>query len=273
MFCKSCGEKIENPNAAICVKCGVEKGRGNKFCPTCGVASQNPNAEICLSCGVQMNMKGNVSPNETLTKKFCPYCGAEVNPNAEICLTCGVNVKDSNKQGIRKFCMDCATPISNSNAEICLGCGVKFSNSNRMLASTGAASDKFHVNKDVGELSLFGHFINTLKNYANAKGRASRKEFWSFCMFFSIFSFGTLFAAVLAYEMWLWRIDGLLAIVWYVINFGLLAPSICVAIRRMHDTGRNGWFCLIPFANIVFAVEESKPGDNQYGPNPYGDNY
>lgn len=269
MYCKNCGEKIENPNAAICVKCGVEKGQGNTFCPTCGVQSQNPNAAICLSCGVPMNGKVQASPSTTQAKRFCPCCGAEVNPQAEICLTCGVNVKDSNKQGVRTFCVECAAPISNSNAEICLGCGVKFSNSKSGLASSGAVFNKACTNKD-GEVSMFGHFMEAIKNYAKAKGRVSRKEYWSFIMFYSIFVFGTYLAAAVAYTMWLWGLGGLLIIASGVFLFGLAVPVICMSIRRMHDTGRSGWFSLIPIANIVFAAEKSKPGHNEYGPNPYG---
>jgi len=50
MFCKNCGEAI-NENQAICVKCGVKVGDGNKFCANCG-KDLPENAEVCLSCGV-----------------------------------------------------------------------------------------------------------------------------------------------------------------------------------------------------------------------------
>ena len=35
MFCKNCGNQMD-PNAAVCVKCGVSKGMGFQFCPNCG---------------------------------------------------------------------------------------------------------------------------------------------------------------------------------------------------------------------------------------------
>lgn len=50
MFCKNCGEAI-NENQAICVKCGVKVGDGNKFCANCG-KDLPENAEVCLNCGV-----------------------------------------------------------------------------------------------------------------------------------------------------------------------------------------------------------------------------
>jgi len=46
-------------------------------------------------------------------------------------------------------------------------------------------------------------------------------------------------------------------------------------VRRLHDTGRSGWWWLIdlvPFVGpvilIVFWVMDSEPGANKYGPNP-----
>lgn len=50
MFCKNCGEAM-NDNQAICLKCGVKTGDGNKFCANCGKEVAE-NAEVCLSCGV-----------------------------------------------------------------------------------------------------------------------------------------------------------------------------------------------------------------------------
>ncbi|MBO5852246.1 MAG: TM2 domain-containing protein [Clostridia bacterium] len=50
MFCKNCGEAM-NENQAICIKCGVKTGDGNKFCWNCGKEVAE-NAEVCLSCGV-----------------------------------------------------------------------------------------------------------------------------------------------------------------------------------------------------------------------------
>lgn len=50
MFCKNCGEAM-NDNQAICIKCGVETGKGNAFCANCGKPVE-ANADVCLNCGV-----------------------------------------------------------------------------------------------------------------------------------------------------------------------------------------------------------------------------
>ena len=52
MFCRNCGEPM-NDNQAICLKCGVETGKGDRFCPNCG-ASVAPDQTVCLQCGVAL---------------------------------------------------------------------------------------------------------------------------------------------------------------------------------------------------------------------------
>lgn len=49
MYCKNCGNPVDE-KAAICVKCGVSVGGGNKFCANCG-NSINEGAAVCMSCG------------------------------------------------------------------------------------------------------------------------------------------------------------------------------------------------------------------------------
>lgn len=49
MFCRNCGNEID-PNAAICVKCGYQKGSGNSFCQNCGEPTDT-NAAVCTKCG------------------------------------------------------------------------------------------------------------------------------------------------------------------------------------------------------------------------------
>jgi len=48
----------------------------------------------------------------------------------------------------------------------------------------------------------------------------------------------------------------------------LFLPSIAVGCRRMHDTGRRGWWQLIPIVSFVFACQKSSPDMNQFGPPP-----
>ena len=56
--------------------------------------------------------------------------------------------------------------------------------------------------------------------------------------------------------------------------FAVIIPSIAIAVRRLHDTGRSGWMILlglIPLVGsiilIVFYVQPSD-GPNEYGAGP-----
>ena len=56
---------------------------------------------------------------------------------------------------------------------------------------------------------------------------------------------------------------------------GVLIPGLAVAVRRLHDTGKSGWFfllVLIPLVGsiwlIILLATNSDFGENQYGPNP-----
>ncbi len=66
MYCRNCGNQMD-PNAAVCVKCGVPTGIGNSFCPNCGEPS-DPNAAVCVKCGVAFAAaKGAVGSKSKLT--------------------------------------------------------------------------------------------------------------------------------------------------------------------------------------------------------------
>jgi len=52
MFCRNCGREV-NPQAVICVSCGIHPAKGNKHCQWCG-AETNPFAEVCIKCGVRL---------------------------------------------------------------------------------------------------------------------------------------------------------------------------------------------------------------------------
>lgn len=53
-----------------------------------------------------------------------------------------------------------------------------------------------------------------------------------------------------------------------IYSLAVIVPSIAVGVRRMHDVGKSGWFILIPIYNLILALTDSNPGENEYGPNP-----
>lgn len=64
-YCRNCGAEL-NENAAVCTKCGVFVGDGNKFCPNCG-AEPDPLAVICVKCGCQLKP---IRPNVTSVSMY-----------------------------------------------------------------------------------------------------------------------------------------------------------------------------------------------------------
>lgn len=109
-------------------------------------------------------------------------------------------------------------------------------------------------------------YLEVLKKYAVFTGRARRTEYWMFVLF------NFIVAVVLGI---IDRVIGTGGLLGAVYGLAVLLPGIGVAIRRLHDTGRTGWWLLIGFVPliglivlIVFMVMDSKPGDNEYGAYP-----
>jgi len=104
------------------------------------------------------------------------------------------------------------------------------------------------------------YFIDALKKYADFNGRARRKEYWMFVLIYMIIN---IILAVLGLD-----------IISAIVGLGLLIPSLSIGARRLHDTGRSGWWQLIylvPLIGlivmIIFLVQDSHD-DNDYGINP-----
>ena len=112
-------------------------------------------------------------------------------------------------------------------------------------------------------------YLKVLKKYAVFGGRARRKELWYFYLFhILIFMVVAIIDSVTTSE----SEPGLLMGLYWL---ALFIPQIAVQVRRLHDTGKSGWWLfigLVPLVGsivlLVFMVEDSQPGENQYGPNP-----
>ncbi|MFD1602055.1 DUF805 domain-containing protein [Flavobacterium artemisiae] len=98
------------------------------------------------------------------------------------------------------------------------------------------------------------------ENYVNFKGRARRREYWMFVLANVIISMVLGFIAGL--------VSPKLVVIANIYNLAVLLPSIAVAVRRMHDVGKEWWFILIPFYNLYLCCIEGEKGSNQYGKDP-----
>jgi uncharacterized membrane protein YhaH (DUF805 family) len=109
-------------------------------------------------------------------------------------------------------------------------------------------------------------YLEVLKKYAVFSGRARRTEYWMFVLI------NVIVAIVLAV------IDAVLGthgVLGGIYSLAVLIPGIAVTVRRLHDTDRTGWWVLIALVPVigvivllVFLLQDSQPGANQFGPNP-----
>lgn len=169
-----------------------------------------------------------------------------------------------------KSCPECGYPLA-GNETSCPECGYPIRNENETRAINPEYRETYHyappapptppvqeaippmvsTPKETKDWANYIYecgviFWNVLsRKYADAYGRASRREYWSFSLLTFLF-FPTGIGFII-----------------------LLIPWICVCIRRMHDINRCGWWCLVPIAFFFLCLKKSDETANNYGyPNP-----
>lgn len=109
-------------------------------------------------------------------------------------------------------------------------------------------------------------FVEVLKKYAVFSGRARRKEYWMFTLFASIIS---IVLTIVDFALFGSQVLSL------IFSVAILLPALGVAVRRLHDTSRSGWWILISLipligfiVMLVFLCADGVTGQNKYGSNP-----
>jgi uncharacterized membrane protein YhaH (DUF805 family) len=116
-------------------------------------------------------------------------------------------------------------------------------------------------------------YLKVLRQYADFTGRARRTEFWMFILF------SVLISLVLALADWALGLQVLpgttTGVLGALYGVAVLIPTLAVTVRRLHDTGRSGFWIfigLVPVVGaivlLVFEVMEGQRGDNAHGPDP-----
>ncbi len=123
-------------------------------------------------------------------------------------------------------------------------------------------------------------FLDVIKNkYAQFDGRARRKEYWYFVLFYYLIAIllyiPMLLGIFLKSEALIWLGTAII----FVYALGLIIPTLAVFVRRMHDIDKSGWFIflsLVPLIGaiilLVFLFTEGTQGPNKYGADPKGTN-
>ena len=189
--------------------------------------------------------------------KFCKNCGSELQEGAVICLSCGVLAGDGTK-----YCHNCGAQ-PDPLAVICVKCGCSLEKS---AVST--------------ESMTMGEAIRScFTKYATFRGRARRSEYWYFNIFYMLCTL-----PLYLFSLCMLEIEGEGAVAYVPLFMGcfiqviFFLPSLSVMVRRLHDTGKSGWWTLLiliasssvigSIAAIIFLSLDSQPGRNEYGNNP-----
>lgn len=129
---------------------------------------------------------------------------------------------------------------------------------------------------------LWGYFWRGVtRNYFNFAGRARRKEYWGYCLFWTVCLLVIggigLFTDT---DMGHFDSDVSAAVTVGLCGTFLLAtflPSLGMIVRRLHDIGLSGWLSLViliptigSLIILVFALIPTQARENQWGPVPAG---
>ena len=124
----------------------------------------------------------------------------------------------------------------------------------------------------------FGEAVKSFwSHYSKFKGRSRRSEYWWIQLFLVLTNL-----AVAAIDLVLMNGDvdrfiangggGIVGLIWILVT---IVPALAVLVRRLHDTGKSGWWVLIGFVPLVggivllvFAVLDSDSGENKFGESP-----
>ena len=123
-------------------------------------------------------------------------------------------------------------------------------------------------------------YLAVLKNYAQFNGRARRKEYWMFVLFYSLILIVAMIldnVAGLNFETEFMgqTVDSGYGIIYSITAALHFLPALGAVVRRLHDVGKSGWMyliVLIPLIGVIWLLvlltKDSQAGDNKYGANP-----
>ena len=124
----------------------------------------------------------------------------------------------------------------------------------------------------------FGAAVKSFwSHYSKFKGRSRRSEYWWIQLFLVLTNL-----AVAAIDLVLMNGDvdrfiangggGIVGLIWILAT---IVPALAVLVRRVHDTGKSGWWVLIGYVPLVggivllvFTVLDSDSGENKFGESP-----
>ena len=116
-------------------------------------------------------------------------------------------------------------------------------------------------------------YLAVLRRYADFTGRSSRREFWTFTLVQVLLVFLWLAAASATADDE--TLSGIVSVVGVGYMLATIVPELAARVRRLHDSGRSGWWLLlaaVPFVGpvvvLVLLCQAGEARANAYGPQP-----
>jgi uncharacterized membrane protein YhaH (DUF805 family) len=117
----------------------------------------------------------------------------------------------------------------------------------------------------------FGEAIASgFRNYVGFSGRAARSEYWYWTLFVVLLSIVAKVLDIVLFGTQATIIGG-------IVTLAFLLPGLAVAVRRLHDRDKSGWFFLLILIPLVGAIilliwycQRGTMGPNRFGPDPLG---
>ena len=136
------------------------------------------------------------------------------------------------------------------------------------VGNTPAAAYRILSGQQVKENDM-NWYLAVLKKYAVFGGRARRMEYWMFAIISTV-----IYIVLGVVDNVVGTTVAEAGILSSIYSLAVLIPGLAVSVRRLHDTGRSGWWLLVNltcvgvFVILFFMFQAGNPGSNQYGPNP-----
>ena len=118
-------------------------------------------------------------------------------------------------------------------------------------------------------------YLKVWKQYADFRGRARRNEFWMFTLFNALIGFALSLVMMPFMASMNFIPVVIIAILLGCYSLAVFVPSLAVAVRRLHDIGKSGWYffigCIPLVGGIIILVwffQDSQVGENKWGRNP-----
>ncbi len=264
-LCSHCGQQLED-NARFCTRCGTAV-------PTDMHEPAAPTYTAPVEPVAPVNEEAYTAPTEPVTPNYPPQFTANNEPAAS-------NYAQPNADP------NYAQPNPAPQAPYQ---GTYYADAANNPYMNNQAS--YTANQPVHDNNLIEAYKAAFKNYANFQGRTRRRDYWLFYLANVLITLiPTILMSVSMVMMTVsaatddeFPISAIFVVIFSLLigaySIAILVPSIAILVRRLHDSGKSGWyalFSLIPYAGglicLVFCCMDSQVGPNQYGPNPKGIN-